>query len=260
MSQMKESKILVVDDDPVIRNALFEFLSSRGYQVSLAQNGKEGVMKFQEAEPELVILDLIMPEMDGVEALEKIREIDPEAKVIVLTGYGTDEQIARLKELGVTDILRKGLGFEDFLAQIEGVLGRSPKPLSKTSLDPTEIKVLVADDDAVIRTLLVEFLVSKGFQVLNAGDGEEALSSINKNRPDLVFLDLVMPKKEGEAVLKEVSEDTLKSTKWVLITGNSDKLQKLKIEADYKVLEKPFSLETFEETVDSLLLEYSLPT
>ena len=256
---MTREKILVVDDDPIIRNALFEFLSSKGYQVILAENGREGLNKYKESTPDLVILDLIMPEMNGVECLEGMRQIDSSTNVIILTGFGSDEQLTRLKELGVTHILKKGMGFEDFLAQVEGVLGRSNENSHFDNHDRSDIKVLVADDDVVIRTLLVEFLVGKGFQVMNAKDGEEALRVIETTRPNLVFLDIIMPKMTGDELLDTIDEGTRDSIKWVLITGYSHKMKGNAHLAAHRVLKKPFSLDTFEATVDQILSEFSLP-
>jgi CheY-like chemotaxis protein len=252
-------KILVVDDDAIIRNALFEFLSSRGYQVILAENGREGLDKYKESTPDLVILDLIMPEMNGVECLEEMRKVNSNTNVIVLTGFGSDEQLARLKELGVTHILKKGMGFEDFLAQVEGVLGRGDKDSSNDNHNRSDIKVLVVDDDAVIRTLLVEFLVGKGFQVMNAKDGEEALRIIKSDRPHLVFLDIIMPKMTGDELLDVLDDEVRDSIKWVLITGYSHKMKGNTRLSAHRVLKKPFSLDTFEETVNQILSEFSLP-
>src|SRR5258706_10627708 len=104
---MTDKKILVVDDDVIIRKALNEFFSLKGFDVFTAENGAIGFELFQKEQPNLVILDLVMPIMGGVECLEKIRSENGLVQVIVLTGDGTEEQLKRVQDLGVTDIIRK---------------------------------------------------------------------------------------------------------------------------------------------------------
>jgi two-component system response regulator MprA len=252
---MKE-KILVVDDDAVIRKALSESLSFQGFEVCIAQNGQEGLNVYRREKPDLIILDLVMPVMSGVECLEQIRAEDTQVPVLVLTGYGTEDQLERLKSLGVSDVIRKAIGFEDFLNKINQVIrSQKNKPLGGAR-EPSEIKILVADDDAVIRTLLVEFLTGKGFMVLSAKDGEETLDVISKHQPDIVFLDLVMPKKDGRAVLDEVSPEISSHIRWVLLTGQAKTRDLSDIETEYRVLHKPFSLDLFEKTISDILKNF----
>jgi len=256
---MSGKKILVVDDDVIIRRALSEIFEMKGYEVFTAENGEKGLAAFRAVKPQLIILDLMMPVMSGVECLEKIRALDPKVQVIILTGYGTEDQLNRVEQLGVQDVIRKGIGFEDFREQIEAILEKDEEELRIFPKDLSEIKILVADDDSVIRTLLVEFLSSKGFLVLSAKDGEETKALILKHRPAIVFLDLIMPKKDGKTVLKEMPKNTAESIRWVLITGHGFKDRELKdIETPYKVLQKPFSLKTFEATVVELLQSFSV--
>jgi len=252
-------KILVIDDDTIIRNALLEFLSAKGFEALTAENGEVGFHLFQREKPDLVILDLVMPVLSGVQCLEKIRAEDQEVPVVILTGYGTENQIQRLKDLGVSDIIQKGIGFEDFLALIEGVLERDQDTFAPASVDPSDFKVLVADDDAIIRTLLVEFLVSKGFRVLSAKDGDEAYDLIVNQSPKIVFLDLIMPRMDGKTIMNKIPEAKRDQIKWILITGHGYKEKEFKaIKVRYRLLQKPFSLETFKDAVVDILQEFSV--
>jgi len=256
---MKSKKILVVDDDAIIRKALGEIFEMKGFEVFLAEDGEKGLQTFQKERPELIILDLVMPVMGGVECLEKIRVIDAKVPVIILTGYGTDDQLSRVQQLGVLEVVRKGIGFEDFRTLIEDLVERHDDRLAAFAHDPSGIKILVADDDAVIRALLVEFLSAKGFLVLSAKDGDETCELILKHRPAIVFLDLIMPKKDGKAVLKDIPHGISEGIRWVLITGHGYKAREFKdIQIPYKVLQKPFSLKSFESTVVELLQSFSV--
>lgn len=91
---MEKKKILVVDDEPRVCGMLKEFLETRGYAVISALSGHEALAAVQEERPDLILLDILMPGMNGLEALQRIREIDPTAGVIMLTAL-QDEGVAR---------------------------------------------------------------------------------------------------------------------------------------------------------------------
>jgi DNA-binding NtrC family response regulator len=101
------SKILVIDDEESIRSLLDTLLSRKGHEVVLAENGKKGLELFHRVHPDVVVLDLKMPEMDGVTVLKELRRIDPQQPVIVLTGAGTPEAERQVRALGVTEFVEK---------------------------------------------------------------------------------------------------------------------------------------------------------
>ena len=105
------SRILVVEDSSSLRECLAHLLGREGYEVSLACNGKDGWMTLYSEPPELIVLDLMMPEMDGLTFLRQLRSHHHwnTIPVLVLTGQAADGvQVRKAKELGVTDVLLKG--------------------------------------------------------------------------------------------------------------------------------------------------------
>ncbi len=102
------ARILVVDDEPSIRDLLHTVLTRRGHEVITAATGRTGVARFREDRPNVTILDLTLPDFSGFDVLKQIRVIDEAAPVIILTGIGTDEHEAKAREFGATDFLRKG--------------------------------------------------------------------------------------------------------------------------------------------------------
>ncbi len=82
-----KKKVLVVDDDQVIRDLIISFLSFSGYEVSGAENGKEGLDMVMEQPPDLIISDIHMPQMNGFQLLKEVKEINPDLPVIFITGY-----------------------------------------------------------------------------------------------------------------------------------------------------------------------------
>jgi DNA-binding response OmpR family regulator len=102
-------RVLVVDDDPATVELLQEFLVGKGYEVSTAGDGAEALRKVKEERPHLLLLDIQMPKMDGLEVLRRLREIDKEVSVIMVTA-ANEEAIARqAMELGAFDYIVKPL-------------------------------------------------------------------------------------------------------------------------------------------------------
>jgi CheY-like chemotaxis protein len=100
-------KILVIDDEPSIRSLLDTLLRRKGYDVVLADSGRKGLELFRREHPDVIVLDLKMPEMDGLTVLRQIHSLDPKKPVIILTGAGNTEAEQQVRALGVTEYIEK---------------------------------------------------------------------------------------------------------------------------------------------------------
>jgi len=109
-------KVLVVDDEPEVRQVLLEFLSSRGYDVTIASGGAEAVAIVGTIKPDLVLLDVAMPDMDGVETLKRIVAIEPALAVIMVTANADIGITSKLLALGTVDYVPKPFDL-DYLDQ-----------------------------------------------------------------------------------------------------------------------------------------------
>jgi CheY-like chemotaxis protein len=118
------AKVLVIDDEQGIRSLLDTLLSRKGYDVVLAESGRKGLELFRRERPDVLVLDLKMPEMDGLTVLRQIRSLDPIIPVIILTGAGTAETEQRVRALGVTEYVEKEFSLH--------LLGDALKRLLKT--------------------------------------------------------------------------------------------------------------------------------
>ncbi len=117
------SQLLVIDDDPLVRAALEEFLNDEGYTVHTAIDGKDGLQVFQQTNPDVVILDLKMPRMGGIKFLEQLNfGSDLTTSVVVLTAFDTNEDIKRCYELGVQSFLRKPVNLVELGALVKRLL------------------------------------------------------------------------------------------------------------------------------------------
>jgi CheY-like chemotaxis protein len=101
------ARILVIDDEPCIRDLLDTLLTRKGYDVILADGGQKGLEVFRRARPDVVVLDLKMPGMDGLTVLQQVRTLHPTQPVIILTGAATLESEQQVRALGVTEYVEK---------------------------------------------------------------------------------------------------------------------------------------------------------
>src|SRR5437868_3487413 len=113
---MSTGKVLIVDDEPEVRQVLHEFLASRGYDVDLAAGGSEALEMLGNTKPDLVLLDVMMPEMDGVETLRRIVKRDPSLPVIMVTANTDIGVTSKLLALGAVDYVPKPFDL-DYLDQ-----------------------------------------------------------------------------------------------------------------------------------------------
>jgi DNA-binding response OmpR family regulator len=109
---MSLGRVLVVDDEPEVRLILQEFLSDRGYEVSLADDGAAALASLGTDRPDLVLLDVAMPEMDGVETLRRIMTLTPPVSVIMVTANADIAITSKLLAMGAVDYIPKPFDFE----------------------------------------------------------------------------------------------------------------------------------------------------
>lgn len=120
------AKILVVDDEEDLRWLLTERLRREGFEVAAAGSGREALALVQQEAPDLIILDLVMPEMDGIQTLRQMREQGVTAKVVVLTAYGTAQQIREAMALGVREFIGKPFELDRLIRIVAEEAGANP--------------------------------------------------------------------------------------------------------------------------------------
>ncbi len=137
------TKILLVDDDPVLSELVSYILTSEGYEAIVANDGEEGLRKFQASNPDLVVLDVTMPEMDGFEVCRRIRILSS-VPVIMLTAQGAEDSIVKGLDMGADDYVTKPFQLKPFMARVRANLRRANAP------QPQYGKVTYADDHLVV--------------------------------------------------------------------------------------------------------------
>jgi len=188
-------KVLIVDDDESIRRLLALELGPYGVQVLEASEGAEGLRIAREEKPDVILLDVLMPRVDGWQSLRALKE-SPETRGIPVIILSVVENRAFGLALGAVDYLVKPLGRPELL----GALTRAGVLASRRP-------VLVVDDDPDVRALLEQELVSAGYVVHSVDGGAAALDVLERETPGAVLLDLLMPPPDGFEVLYRIRED-----------------------------------------------------
>lgn len=220
---MEACRVLVVEDDETARKQLAKAIQKEGYEVQVAEDGRAGVERFKEELPEIVITDLKMPGIDGLEVLSTVKRISPDVQTILVTAFGgTDTVVSALRE-GALDYLKKPLDLE----QLSAALGRARGRIAECKKGASFPTILLAEDEGEIRQSLARLLEQKGWKVLAAADGEEAMRVFGETKIDIVILDHHMPKKDGLQVLHEMRglSDDFEA---IMLTGYSDETNVIK--------------------------------
>ena len=184
---------MIIDDDEAARNLLSRMLQKEGYRTASASGGREGLALAKELLPDAILLDVMMPEVDGWQVLTEIKK-DPRLSAIpVIMETMLDESDLGFA-LGARDYFMKPVPRNQLVAAISAAtVGR-------------EAPVLVVDDDDDLREILGRTLKEEGFHVETAANGQEALAVFESNVPCAVLLDLMMPVMDGFEFIRQIQK------------------------------------------------------
>jgi DNA-binding response OmpR family regulator len=224
------SKVLIIDNDRLVRDAMEIFLARAGHKTITAADGSDGLQAYIRNQPDLVVLNIDLPILSGAELLFKIHALSAATPVIMLSASEVPEHAADYLRSGAAAVLSKKDGLLSTLNEIDRLLGTvknapPPAPLRRPAAAAPAGKskglVLVVDDDAPMAEVLSRFLTSYGYEVLKAEDGESALELARARRPAVVVLDIAMPRVDGVDVLRELVPE-LPCTGFIMLSGNED--------------------------------------
>ena len=187
--------ILIIDDEKAIRKTLNEILGYEGYKIDEAADGEEGLRKFKENNYDLVLCDIKMPKLDGIEFLERAKEINPETPIIIISGHGNIETAVEAVKKGAFDYISKPPDLNRMLitlrnamekntlvaetrvlkrriSKVQEIIGDS-KPIRKIKetidkIAPTEARVLITGDNGVGKELVARWIHEKSNRAKNA--------------------------------------------------------------------------------------------
>lgn len=257
--------ILIVEDTEAIAIQLNDILQAEGYHILLARNGQEAIEQVYAKKPDAMILDLMMPEVDGFEVLRRIRSenFSERLPVIILTAkYVSSDELAFLKHNSIFQLIRKGdinkmqlleTVYQSMMPQIE-LKKEQPKhePPKQLQIPINEKPTVLIVEDNPDNRLTIKVLLSDRYSVLEAEDGIQGVTMAKLHHPELILMDIALPGLNGLDAMHQLREDA--STQHIPIVAVSASAMKGDRETflsqgfdDY--ISKPIDSTILEETI-----------
>lgn len=186
------SSVLIIDDDPSVRDLMKRSLSKEGVSVITAATGEEGLELARKHRPDVITLDVQMPGMDGWEVLKTLKS-DPVLREIAVIMMTNIDEKSTGYSLGAAEYMTKPIDRDRLVEVLK-------KFRDKSSTRP----VMVVEDDGAIREIVRRALAQEGLRVVEASNGREALERLEESAPSLILLDLMMPELDGFGFIEEL--------------------------------------------------------
>jgi len=241
-------RLLVVDDDEAIRYVIKGFFRSLGYHVWVVHDARIALRLARERKPDLIIMDIRMPELDGLSATDVLRH-DPDTRDIPVLVLSVLESETEALKAGATAYLPKPLVLQQLQDTVERLLSEKANAVRR-------FVILIVDDDPAIRDVCREVLQAQGYSTLEAENGRQALQIAERQPIDAILLDLMLPDLDGFQVTERVR--SLRQTADVPIIfisargQTTDKVRALKLGADDYMV-KPFDAMELGARVESVI-------
>lgn len=224
-------RITIVDDDPLIQMILTKTLTSQGREFRSAASIAEGRLAI-DATTDLVLLDLLLPDGDGHQFLTELQEDAETSAIPVVVLSGSDDAAVRLDAMnaGAAAFIEKPFESQTLIELVDGLLSSDTSVVpavadtaagESSPVDPPSARsVVLAEDDELVAALISDRLARDGYEIRHHSDGESALADVLQSPPDLVILDVMMPKMNGFEVLGRLREsDQTTAVPVIMLTG-----------------------------------------
>jgi DNA-binding NtrC family response regulator len=248
-------RVVIADDEEEIRDLLAEYLQTHGWETFRAANGLEALLHVKQQRPAVVVLDLNMPRLGGIDALKRIRTFDPTIVVVVVSANADDNMRMQAEALGVKAILDKPLDLVQLLAALGGdAPAAAPRAAAVEAPGPPARgrSVLVVDDDPDVRGVLEEFLALKGYHVRVSPDGAAAVRELAGPAPGVVLLDIEMPGLSGVDALPTIKA-MAPATAVIMVSGtvNVELARRALAAGAFDYVMKPVDLPRLLESIET---------
>ena len=245
-------KVLLVEDNILNQKVAIELLKAYDVEIITAENGVQALEKVKSEKINMVLMDCMMPVMDGYEATRVIRNeklIDDKIPIIALTANTTKEDEEKCRNAGMDDFIAKPATRKKFKSIIDKWLPENVNPVESEPADSKKIVLLVEDND--INLKVAEKLLSKySDNILIAKDGQEAVDILKTNHVDVIFMDCMMPVMDGYEATKEIISNNLvdELTPIIALTANTSLEDRLRCKEAgmVDVIPKPATRDKFE--------------
>ncbi len=216
----QDFKILIVEDEEALADVLSAKLAKEGFSILNAYDGEEGYAKIIETKPDLILLDIVMPKMDGYDVLEKMQDNGIKIPVIIISNSGQPVEIEKTKKLGaINHLIKTQFDPADVVSMVNDFVrtkfggGAVEEKIELTKnvnkdVPSNGIKVLLVEDDSFLREISSKKLSKEGFIVYEAMDGEQAVYGAENVEPDIILLDIILPILDGFQILEKIKSNS----------------------------------------------------
>ncbi len=241
--ELMAQRILLVDDEEGIRKVLGISLTDGGYEVSTAENAEQALDIFRKEQPAIVLTDIKMPGMDGIDTFKKLKEISPKTPTIMMTAFAVEDRIREGLKRGAFGAFQKPINYDRLFCSIERAF-------------PGGALVMIADNNKEFYSGLYDVLVEKGYRVITAIDGEIAVQLAREKRFDIIILNNQLQNIDGTKVYPAI-RNIRPDVPVINITGNKEEagdiVNQLPEKGVYVYLEKPLDMDHLLEVIQKAL-------
>jgi len=238
-NMMSTKTVLVVDDDRISREQLEKELKRNFFRTFVAPDGRTALQIVAEQPIDILVVDVNLPDMNGIKVLELTKARRPGCEAVVITGYGNQEIAIEALRTGAIDYIEKPVDPEELRA----ALGRAQERLiDRESLSYVNTLLVIDDEELVVKTLK-EFLRKEGYEVFGALSGRAGLEIIEHHKVDVLITDVNMAGMDGIEVLQR-AKHLYQDIEGILVTGHKDEqfaIRAVRAEA-FDYISKPIDL------------------
>jgi two-component system response regulator HydG len=212
------SLTMIVINDANIRKSLKDILEEKGYVVTMAQGGRKAIDILKERPQDIVFIDMRLHFLNGLETFLELKKINPKIHAIIITAHKEEMQdlIEQALASGAYACIYKPFDPQNIIGMVEEITR------IKRKLDLRRKKILLADDEKSILTSLTDIFEDRGFEVIQAANGLEAVEKARRENPNVVLLDTLMPGIGGIEACRQIKQVENLSCKVIVYTGNID--------------------------------------
>ncbi len=215
---MNKKQVLIVDDDRLIREQLSIEVKRLFYNTFCAGNGKDALELIEKRNIDIVLIDVKLPDADGLEILRLVKQKKPDCELIVITGFGNQETAIKALRWGAMDYIEKPIKTDE----LDAAIGRAMEKIMIRENLFLKNTVLVIDDDERTPKQIKAFLEKEGYEVLTAHNGDEALDVLEKNKIDIIVTDIKLSDMDGTEVIRR-AKVVRRDMEGIVVAGDNKK-------------------------------------
>ncbi|MGA1824493.1 MAG: response regulator [bacterium] len=251
----EDTRILIVDDEQDMIETLLDILEDFGYKVEFANDGPSAINMCRESFFDIIIMDIVMPGINGIEVYKRISKIRPDTKVILMTAYTAPKLIEEAFKSGIYECLSKPFPPNKIIELIKQIsLEKEKREIIKK-----KYKLLLIDDEPGVREAITDILGDDIYEINYAENGKEAIKKLKHNFYNIVIIDINLPDISGLQILqiiKKINKDIYS----IILTGAAtieSSIMALNHGA-YAYIVKPFDIKTIKNTLTRAINEQKL--